>query len=305
MCDTASCTDHSAGSVAVTVTASHAGVKAAAAHTLPTTFDQSSAPRAPPGSLPAPTRAQPFSTYTSLQLLQQQQQSQGSGYGMGATQGAHAAVGFANQQQQRAPSARLHQGSHQTPRAAGEATEKGPISPAAALRRYSEYLTAYEQSEVLQYPQVTRACRGCSVFLSCMWCSSGRETTCPSLMKHPAHCKEHMGRVCLLIAWVGGWCLGLRQTGAGLVDATGLASDPYMSLKIERGGGKLFVRACCWCVLVDERLPSGAQVPWACVLQEASTVRSHKNLNNGARIVLEFGITTKTFIDTHIFTMIS
>jgi hypothetical protein len=32
--------------------------------------------------------------------------------------------------------------------------ETGPITPAQALKRYSEYLTAYEQSEILQYPQV-------------------------------------------------------------------------------------------------------------------------------------------------------
>jgi dual specificity tyrosine-phosphorylation-regulated kinase 2/3/4 len=30
----------------------------------------------------------------------------------------------------------------------------GPITPAQALRGFSEHLTAYEQSEVLQYPQV-------------------------------------------------------------------------------------------------------------------------------------------------------
>jgi hypothetical protein len=32
--------------------------------------------------------------------------------------------------------------------------ETGPITPAQALKRYSEYLTAYEQSEILQYQQV-------------------------------------------------------------------------------------------------------------------------------------------------------
>jgi hypothetical protein len=32
--------------------------------------------------------------------------------------------------------------------------ETGPITPAQALKRYSEYLTPFEQSEVLQYQQV-------------------------------------------------------------------------------------------------------------------------------------------------------
>jgi hypothetical protein len=34
------------------------------------------------------------------------------------------------------------------------AAETGPITPAQALKRYGEYLTAFEQSEVLQYQQV-------------------------------------------------------------------------------------------------------------------------------------------------------
>jgi hypothetical protein len=34
------------------------------------------------------------------------------------------------------------------------AVETGPITPAQALKRYGEYLTAFEQSEVLQYQQV-------------------------------------------------------------------------------------------------------------------------------------------------------
>lgn len=34
------------------------------------------------------------------------------------------------------------------------AAETGPITPAQALKRYGEYLTAYEQSEILQYTQV-------------------------------------------------------------------------------------------------------------------------------------------------------
>lgn len=39
-------------------------------------------------------------------------------------------------------------------RAAPAAVETGPITPAQALKRYGEYLTAFEQSEVLQYQQV-------------------------------------------------------------------------------------------------------------------------------------------------------
>ncbi len=37
---------------------------------------------------------------------------------------------------------------------AGGAWESGSITPAQALRRYSEYLTSFEQSEILDYPQV-------------------------------------------------------------------------------------------------------------------------------------------------------
>jgi len=37
---------------------------------------------------------------------------------------------------------------------AGAAWETGAISSAQALKRYSEYLTAYEQSEILDFPQV-------------------------------------------------------------------------------------------------------------------------------------------------------
>jgi hypothetical protein len=35
------------------------------------------------------------------------------------------------------------------------AVETGPITPAQALKRYGEYLTAYEQSEILQYQHVS------------------------------------------------------------------------------------------------------------------------------------------------------
>lgn len=35
------------------------------------------------------------------------------------------------------------------------AAETGPITPAQALKRYGEYLTAYEQSEILQYNHVS------------------------------------------------------------------------------------------------------------------------------------------------------
>lgn len=41
-----------------------------------------------------------------------------------------------------------------TERPASTAVETGPITPAQALKRYGEYLTAFEQSEVLQYSQV-------------------------------------------------------------------------------------------------------------------------------------------------------
>lgn len=42
-----------------------------------------------------------------------------------------------------------------TERPAPSAVETGPITPAQALKRYGEYLTAFEQSEVLQYSQVS------------------------------------------------------------------------------------------------------------------------------------------------------
>lgn len=44
------------------------------------------------------------------------------------------------------------------------AAETGPITPAQALKRYGEYLTAYEQSEVLQYTHVSAS--WCHVFYS-------------------------------------------------------------------------------------------------------------------------------------------
>lgn len=34
------------------------------------------------------------------------------------------------------------------------AWESGALTPAQALRRYSEYLTPFEQSEILEYPEV-------------------------------------------------------------------------------------------------------------------------------------------------------
>jgi hypothetical protein len=42
-------------------------------------------------------------------------------------------------------------------RSTPSSVETGPITPAQVLQRYYEYLTAFEQSEVLQYKQV-RAC---------------------------------------------------------------------------------------------------------------------------------------------------
>jgi len=56
-----------------------------------------------------------------------------------------------------------------TERPAPAAVETGPITPAQALKRYGEYLTAFEQSEVLQYQQVRQQpqlqyavlCQGC------------------------------------------------------------------------------------------------------------------------------------------------
>lgn len=50
---------------------------------------------------------------------------------------------------QHAPEDAIRAQPHQT-------AETGPITPAQALRRYAEYLTPYEQSEVLQYPQVSQ-----------------------------------------------------------------------------------------------------------------------------------------------------
>lgn len=43
-----------------------------------------------------------------------------------------------------------------TIRAQPAAVETGPITPAQALKRYGEYLTAYEQSEILQYTHVSK-----------------------------------------------------------------------------------------------------------------------------------------------------
>ena len=71
---------------------------------------------------------------------QQQQQQQ------------HAApVAQQQQQQQQAVQASQQQ---RTTQSQSSVVETGPITPAQALKRYSEYLTPFEQSEVLQYQQV-------------------------------------------------------------------------------------------------------------------------------------------------------
>lgn len=46
------------------------------------------------------------------------------------------------------------------------AAETGPITPAQALKRYGEYLTAYEQSEVLQYSHVSVGVGAADAFIT-------------------------------------------------------------------------------------------------------------------------------------------
>ena len=87
------------------------------------------------------------------QLAQQQQQQQ-------QQQQAHQ-----KQQHQSAPAPPLppQQQQQQQQRAAAQSqssvVETGPITPAQALKRYSEFLTPFEQSEILQYQQVGGAWR--------------------------------------------------------------------------------------------------------------------------------------------------
>lgn len=94
-------------------------------------MDQSLTSRAPashgPGSLPSvqriPNTSRPNYGYTAAQQQPQQQPPEDTS---------------------------------RTPSSASQA-EAGPISPAQALKKYGEYLTAFEQSEILQYGQVSGA----------------------------------------------------------------------------------------------------------------------------------------------------
>lgn len=52
------------------------------------------------------------------------------------------------------------------------AVETGPITPAQALKRYGEYLTAYEQSEILQYTHVSCRSSVCNVVETISSCNT-------------------------------------------------------------------------------------------------------------------------------------
>jgi dual specificity tyrosine-phosphorylation-regulated kinase 2/3/4 len=116
-------------------------------------LDQSFAPRAAghaaAGALPPPQqqpRSGPGSARSgsyAVQHQQQQQQQQATAAAAAAVAAAAAAATQQQQQQQRAQS-----------QSQSSVVETGPITPAQALKRYSEYLTPFEQSEVLQYGQV-------------------------------------------------------------------------------------------------------------------------------------------------------
>jgi hypothetical protein len=98
--------------------------------------------RQAPGSLPAAAgapRAPPSAAARAAYADQQQQQPPPQ-----------------QQQQQTMAGAAVvgHNQQHAAQQAAQQYAETGPISPGQALKRYSEYLTDYEQSEVLHYPQV-------------------------------------------------------------------------------------------------------------------------------------------------------
>lgn len=93
--------------------------------------------------------------YQKLQALQQQAAAAAAPVTVGSAQ---ASVPPPPQQQQHH---QAHQQQQQQQQAASAShAETGPISPAQALKRYSEYLTSFEQSEVLQYPQVRQCGQG-------------------------------------------------------------------------------------------------------------------------------------------------
>lgn len=71
-------------------------------------------------------------------------------------------------------------------RTAPAAVETGPITPAQALKRYGEYLTAFEQSEVLQYQQVGR---------DALVMSSGTASTAALLQPTGVNCRWPLSAV--------------------------------------------------------------------------------------------------------------
>ena len=50
------------------------------------------------------------------------------------------------------------------------AWESGSLRPSLALRRYSEYLTPFEQSEILDFPEVCCVCASSTAADSCLFC---------------------------------------------------------------------------------------------------------------------------------------
>ncbi|GBF91610.1 dual-specificity tyrosine-(Y)-phosphorylation regulated kinase [Raphidocelis subcapitata] len=92
-------------------------------------------------------RSGPGSARSSSYAAQHQQQQQAAAAAAAAV--AAAAAAAAQQQQQQQQQQQRAQSQSQS-----SVVETGPITPAQALKRYSEYLTPFEQSEVLQYNQV-------------------------------------------------------------------------------------------------------------------------------------------------------